>query len=525
MSTPARQIAALALSLLLAATMDLSAARYALLIGSNDGGNSVEPLRWAEKDATRFAALLKDLGDFEPDNMAILIKPDSAAIDSTLRAIHRELGSSQTPGNALFLLYYSGHADGTDILLGTSRFALKALQRALDSLPAGIRIGIFDACQSGAVTAYKGGKKAEPFYLKSPPKIKGQIIIASTTPHERAQESESLKGSIFSFYWLSGLRGSADFSGDRRVTLDEAYQYAYRKTVETSTLTSGEAQHPMYRFNIHGQGDIILTDLTDKKGGVLFDRTCEGKFLVLSDSYTDIHADFYKKKNSEWFISLEPGTYRVINSINGEVGASDLRVNRTGGTIRFSPSRLKPVERIEHLAKGTSPASTETGASAAPSGAPATRPLSTYTWGLGGAVLWTRRGNPDGWGPVAELAFSNLLYCNERWDLFIDLLYQPGGLNGGAQIGFDYRFKQWNGRFFTGSGVGLFYFKQSGDNTMTPALTVHPGFLTAIGRRVSFVVQLPYTMLLGASSLDHRFGLGIKLLISGKYRDVTVLEY
>ena len=279
------------------------AARYALLVGCNDGGSEVEQLQWAEADAGRFAGLLEALGGFDQSATVTLLHPDSAALDKELRLAGSRLRSSKSPENDLFLLYYSGHADGLDMLLGTTRYPLKKVQGYLDSFPAGIRIGIFDACQSGAVTAYKGGKRAEPFYLTNPQKIKGQVIIASTAANERAQESGSLKGSIFSFYWLSGLRGSADVSGDRRVTLDEAYHYAYRKTVETSTLTGGEAQHPMYRFNIHGEGDITLTDLAAGSGGIRFDRSCEGKFLVLSDSYTDIFADFSKKKKKVFLLN------------------------------------------------------------------------------------------------------------------------------------------------------------------------------------------------------------------------------
>jgi hypothetical protein len=227
--------------IILSLIINASANRYALLIGCNYGGSDVEQLQWAEADAQRFGGLLTTIGGFDRSATVILLHPDSAALDNELKKAARVARMSKTPWNDLFLLYYSGHADGRDMLLGTDRYPLMKIQGYLDSLPAAIRIGIFDACQSGAVTAYKGGRRAEPFYLTNQQKIKGEVIIASTAANERAQESGSLKGSIFSFYWQSGLRGSADASGDRHVTLDEAYRYAYRKTVETSTLTGGEA--------------------------------------------------------------------------------------------------------------------------------------------------------------------------------------------------------------------------------------------------------------------------------------------
>jgi uncharacterized caspase-like protein len=208
---------------LLLCALPASASRYALLVGSNYGGGAVEQLQWAEADAERFAALLTSLGSFADTAVETLLHPDSAAFDRALRRAAARLRKSESPENDLFLMYYSGHADGRDLLLNTTKYPLERVKGCLDSLAAGVRIGIFDACQSGAVTAFKGGKRAEPFYLSSPQRIKGQVIIASAAANERAQESESLKGSIFSFFWLSGLRGSADASGDRRVTLNEAY--------------------------------------------------------------------------------------------------------------------------------------------------------------------------------------------------------------------------------------------------------------------------------------------------------------
>jgi hypothetical protein len=489
------------------------AARHALIVGCNNGGQGVEPLHWAESDADRFASILCRLGGFEPSAVVILKGPDSASLEGQLRKINSR--SSKSAEEDLFLFYYSGHADGRDMLLGTTRFPLKRLKTAFDSLPFGMKVGIFDACQSGAVTAYKGGRRSEPFSLGDQTKIKGQVIIASTTASERAQESESLKGSIFSFYWFSGLAGSADISGDRRVTVDEAYRYAYRKTVETSTLTGGEAQHPMYRFAIHGQGDILLTDLTDKHGGVLFDRTCEGKFLVLSDSYTDIFADFFKKKNSEWFVALEPGNYRVINAQDREVGMTAIEIRRSNGSVRFSQSMLVPQELTESRIKGANPVARASLA------VPSTRPLSTYTWGLGCGVLHRMNTSPV----PAMLDVANIFYVNNRCNLFLDMIYLTRGLNGGGLVGFDVLSVPGKNRCFAGAGAGLFYFEKNSDDPVSPALTLHAGFLTDIGRQLQFAVEVPYCITYEYSTAVHRIGCEIRLLIPGKYRNVAALEY
>jgi hypothetical protein len=297
--------------------------------------------------------------------------------------------------------------------------------------------------------------------------------------------------------------------------VDEAYRYAYRKTVETSTLTGGEAQHPMYRFAIHGQGDILLTDLTDKHGGVLFDRTCEGKFLVLSDSYTDIFADFFKKKNSEWFVALEPGNYRVINAQDREVGMTAIEIRRSNGSLRFSQSMLVPQELTESRIKGANPVARASLA------VPSTRPLSTYTWGLGCGVLHRINTSPV----PAMLDVANIFYVNNRCNLFLDMIYLTRGLNGGGLVGFDVLSVPGKNRCFAGAGAGLFYFEKNSDDPVSPALTLHAGFLTDIGRQLQFAVEVPYCITYEYSTAVHRIGCEIRLLIPGKYRNVAALEY
>jgi hypothetical protein len=498
-----------------------SAARYALLVGSNYGGGAVEQLQWAEADAGRFAALLKSLGGFSDSATVTLLHPDSAALDKELRRSAAQMRTSKTPENDLFLLYYSGHADGLDMLLGATKYPLKKVQKYLDSLPAAIRIGVFDACQSGAVTAYKGGRRAEPFYLTTPQKIKGQVIIASAAANERAQESESLKGSIFSFFWLSGLRGSADASGDRRVTLNEAYHYAYRKTVETSTITGGEAQHPMYRFNIRGEGDIMLTDLAASRGGIRFDRSCEGKFLVLSDSYTDIFADFYKKKNTEAFVSLDPGNYTVINADNGDVGLYSFEVGAPDGTVELAQSMLVPNPLTESRIKGAN------ALAQAKMSEPGVSPLSTYSWGIGaGAHLTPAAGGRDA-AKAISACLANSVYVKEHADLFFNIYYLTGGLNVGTDIGFDYVLRSASSGFSAGGGAGLYYLEKNGatfDARLTPALTAHAGFSMAAGKHTQFLVQVPYTLEFGPVT-SHRVGLELRLMFCGAYRDIKVLKY
>ena len=60
------------------------------------------------------------------------------------------------------------------------------------------------------------------------------------------------------------MRGAADTTKEKQVSLNEAYKYAYNKTL-LKTENSGQGiQHPNYEIKLTGAGDIILTDLKAK---------------------------------------------------------------------------------------------------------------------------------------------------------------------------------------------------------------------------------------------------------------------
>lgn len=328
--------------------------RYALICGQNDGGATVNKLQFAESDAQSCSRLLSTHAAFSEDRITLVCKPDSATLVQKIDSIAALLGTAANADQTFFLFYYSGHADANGLLLESTHFDFLTLKKKLETLSAGIRIAVFDACQSGAVVAYKGGKRADPFNFAAAAKSRGDIWIASSSANEQAQESANLKGSLFSFHLFNGLRGSADVSADKKVTLNEAYQYAYRKTIETSALTSGIIQHPVYRFNISGEGEIVLTDFTRKQGGVVIDKACRGSFLILSRDYTEVFADFRKDEQKETFIALPAGDYTIINAQNSkEINLYQFAL--TGSkTVRCTPRQFDRVRAHESRIKGIS---------------------------------------------------------------------------------------------------------------------------------------------------------------------------
>jgi uncharacterized caspase-like protein len=66
--------------------------------------------------------------------------------------------------------------------------------------------------------------------------MRGYAFLTSSSPDEVAQESDHIGASFFTHYLVSGLRGAADVTGEGKVTLNEAYQFAFNETLGHNTL-------------------------------------------------------------------------------------------------------------------------------------------------------------------------------------------------------------------------------------------------------------------------------------------------
>ena len=139
---------------------------------------------------------------------------------------------ARTPGvRRELLVYYSGHSDEDGLMVGRDRVGYDELRARVQRAPAELRVVILDSCASGAFTRRKGGVKRAPFLMDASTDMRGHAFLTSSAADERAQESDRISASYFTYYLVSGLRGAADVNQDQRVTLQEAYQFASQETL------------------------------------------------------------------------------------------------------------------------------------------------------------------------------------------------------------------------------------------------------------------------------------------------------
>ena len=106
------------------------------------------------------------------------------------------------------------------------------------------------------------------------------MVLAAAAPAEVAQEAQALGGSFFTHFLVSALRGAADASGDGLVTLSEAHAYTTTHTLAATSERARAIQHPTFRFDITGHGEVVLTDLRESAASLHLDAQVWGHVLI-----------------------------------------------------------------------------------------------------------------------------------------------------------------------------------------------------------------------------------------------------
>ncbi len=356
------RIAVAAAAVLVAPSVAFAEARYALIIGSNPGWSQDRPLRYAENDAERVRDVLVSYGGFTPERVTLMRDPSTADVRSALR----KLASTATDGadDTLVFVYYSGHADDKFLHLRGQPLTHKELQDTLRAMPATIKLGVVDACKSGAVTN-KGGGAAEEFVVDvAAPKLSGMVLLSSSGADELSQESRALAGSVFTHHLVSGLRGAADEDDDKQITIGEAYHYAYSRTRAT-TASGAIKQRPAFRYELSGQGELVLTTLKSNKNAVaaIVPKGDAQKYIVLDNNEWRVIAEATADKAHDIVVALSPGKYKVKKVHDDHLEVGSLVVNAgdradlgklafatqplSSGIAKGDPSTLAPQEKHE----------------------------------------------------------------------------------------------------------------------------------------------------------------------------------
>ena len=341
--------------------------RFALLVGVNDGGPARARLRYAASDAHAMARVLESLGGVAPADLIFVAEASRSAVQDGFAAVERLLRADPDRGvRRELVFYYSGHSDEEGLLLGGGRVSYQELRSFIHDAPADLSLAILDSCASGAFTRHKGGVRRAPFLLDASIDTRGHAFLTSSAANEVAQESDRIAASFFTYYLVSGLRGAADANRDRKVTLQEAFQFASQETLARTERTQGGPQHAAYEFDLTGTGDMVVTDVRTTQAGLLLTPELTGRISV-REAGGALVAELRKPPGSTVELGLDAGSYLVTIENTGTVVEAQLTL-AAGEHQPLARAAFHPGAPLEvAAARGDAPAPTET-VSAEPSG-------------------------------------------------------------------------------------------------------------------------------------------------------------
>jgi hypothetical protein len=293
------------------------------MAGFNDGGPSRPALHFATTDAQTMGKVLETLGGVSRDDLLLVQEPSRAAFLAAFDRLTKLVAAGLVNGvRREVVVYYSGHSDEEGLLIGNDRVSYDELRARIQAVPADVRLAILDSCASGAFTRHKGGTRRAPFVMDASVNTKGHAFLTSSAINEVAQESSRIGASFFTHYLVSGLRGAADVNRDRRVTLQEAFQFAAQETLAHTEKTRGGPQHAAYEFDLVGTSDLVVTDVRATQATLALGTDLAGRIGV-RDAGGNLIVELRKTAGNTIELGLEAGTYLVTM----EGGASNFEAD------------------------------------------------------------------------------------------------------------------------------------------------------------------------------------------------------
>lgn len=207
---------------------------WAVIIGVSSYDH-MPVLRYPDDDAYRIYAFLKspEGGAIPDEQIRILVDEDATHLQiiSTMQQLFGKAGKDD-----LVFLYFSGHGlPGSFLPIDYDGFNNhlwhEEVNMVLSQSRAKYKLCIADACHSGSLLAMKGRDPQilTQYYENLAKAQAGTALIMSSKSEETSLESSGLRQGVFSHFLIRGLKGEADQNGDKKVSVQELYDFVFAK--------------------------------------------------------------------------------------------------------------------------------------------------------------------------------------------------------------------------------------------------------------------------------------------------------
>jgi hypothetical protein len=327
--------------------------RILVVASHSRGGDGELPLRHSTEDADQVRDVLAALGGFASDATFRLVDPNAAALRDALDRA-RALAATRDPAEVTFVLYFSGHGDRDNLRLGGESIPMTEISERVQAIHAALRILVTDACRTDP-TRPKGITAGPAFALaNASTPASGVVWLYASDTGEAAQESDELRGALFTHYWVSGLRGAADADGDGRVTLVESYDFAFSQTLYRSARSGGILQHPTATFALQQAAPLVLTVTFGPNTKIELPEEMDAHYLVYGVGSRRVIGEIWSNPDHRAVLAIPPGQYIVQRrSSRGASAAAEIAV-ASGEARVLSASDFRAVTEEQLAGKGGS---------------------------------------------------------------------------------------------------------------------------------------------------------------------------
>jgi hypothetical protein len=239
----------------------------AVIIGNKDYVNTDVPdVEYASADAKTVKQYAASMFGFSEDNIIFIEnakKSDFELVFGTREVHQGKLYNWVKSGRSDVFVYYSGHG-APDLSSGKAYFmpvesdpnyiriggySLDVFYANLSKLPAKSVTVVLDACFSGGSQNGMIIRQASPMFIEvEMPVLGGPGALLTSSSGDQISSWYPKGGhSLFTYYYLLGMRGEADTNRDRRITLSEMKAFVVENVPYAARRLYGREQTPVIK--------------------------------------------------------------------------------------------------------------------------------------------------------------------------------------------------------------------------------------------------------------------------------------
>lgn len=240
---------------------------YGVFIGVEDysefrklsgGGRSPGDLDFIANDAKMIHEYYKSISDKSMIGELLLLLDKDARKQNILKQCKALFAKADKDDVVIF--YFSGHGAVGYFCSYDYNLLHSELSTIFNTCEAKIQICIADACHSGSwdvkgpISKSSWGNALEEYNKTLDTRKAGRCLLMAAQSNQTSLVGSKLKCSVFTYFLKKGLTGSADFNGNKIITIEELFKYLEKEVEKYSC----EVEESCFKPQLNGNPDSFI---------------------------------------------------------------------------------------------------------------------------------------------------------------------------------------------------------------------------------------------------------------------------